>query len=87
MVDGKNVLQFAIQVLNAMNAEKSVGLTFRVTPKTKRLLVAAAEHEQRSLTNMFEVLVAEFCQRAGIVEAEAKDAPKRAASSGKKVHE
>lgn len=70
-----------------MNAEKSVGLTFRVTPKTKRLLVAAAEHERRSLTNMFEVLVAEFCQRSGIVEAEATDAPKRAASSGKKVHE
>ncbi|BAL95137.1 hypothetical protein RGE_17960 [Rubrivivax gelatinosus IL144] len=35
-----------------MNAEKSVGLTFRVTPKTKRLLVAAAEYEKRTLTNI-----------------------------------
>lgn len=81
------MLQFAIHVPDAMNAEKSVGLTFRVTPRTKRLLVAAAEREQRSLTNMFEVLVAEFCQRAGIVEVETKSTPMRATRSGKKLHE
>lgn len=50
-----------------MEAEKTVGLTFRVTPKMKRMLEAAAEHERRSLTNMFEVLVEDYCQRNGIV--------------------
>ena len=44
-----------------MNAEKTVGMSFRVTPRTKRLLEAAAEHERRSLTNMLEILVEEFC--------------------------
>lgn len=49
-----------------MGAEKTVGMAFRVTPETKRLLVAAAEQEHRTLTNMFEVLVEEFCARTGI---------------------
>ena len=51
-----------------MDAEKTVGLTFRVTPRMKRMLEAAARYERRSLTNMFEVLVDEYCQRKGIVE-------------------
>jgi hypothetical protein len=51
-----------------MHTEKTVALAFRVTPETKRLLVAAAEHEHRTLTNMFEVLVEEFCVRTGIGE-------------------
>lgn len=51
-----------------MQAEKTVGMSFRVTPKTKRLLAAAAEHERRSLTNMLEVLVEDFCIRNGINE-------------------
>ena len=67
-----------------MDAEKSVGLTFRVTPETKRLLAAAAERERRSLTNMFEVLVSDFCKRAGISD-DKTSASKRAASSGKKI--
>lgn len=49
-----------------MDAEKTVGISFRVTPKTKRLLSAAAEHERRSLTNMVEVLVEDFCKRHNI---------------------
>lgn len=77
-------MHFAIHAYGAMDAEKSVGLTFRVTPKTKRLLVAAAEHERRSLTNMFEVLVADFCERTGIAD-DKTSTPKRAASSGKKT--
>lgn len=51
-----------------MDAEKTVGMSFRVTPRTKRLLAAAAEHERRSLTNMLEVLVEEFCVRNKINE-------------------
>ena len=51
-----------------MQAEKTIGMSFRVTPRTKRLLAAAAEHEKRSLTNMLEVLVEDFCVRNGINE-------------------
>jgi hypothetical protein len=51
-----------------MEAEKTVGMSFRVTPRTKRLLAAAADHERRSLTNMLEVLVEDFCSRNGLGE-------------------
>ncbi|WP_315126376.1 hypothetical protein [Comamonas antarctica] len=51
-----------------MDAEKTVGMSFRVTPRTKRLLAAAADHERRSLTNMLEVLVEDFCSRNGLGE-------------------
>ena len=51
-----------------MDAEKTVGVSFRVTPRTKFLLTAAAAVERRSLTNMLEVLVEEFCARNGISE-------------------
>ncbi|WP_094778299.1 hypothetical protein [Paraburkholderia ribeironis] len=49
-----------------MGPEKNIGLTFRVTPRTKRMLEAAATHERRSLTNMFEILVEDYCRRQGI---------------------
>ncbi|CAN7598195.1 hypothetical protein LJR161_004401 [Variovorax paradoxus] len=52
----------------AMEAEKTVGLTFRVTPRMKRMLEAAANYERRSLTNMFEVLVDEYCRHNGLLE-------------------
>lgn len=55
-----------LQYIGVMHAEKTIGLSFRVTPKTKRLLEAAAQHERRSLTNMFEVLVEDFCARNAI---------------------
>lgn len=51
-----------------MHAEKTVGMSFRVSPMTKRLLVAASEHERRSLTNMLEVLVEDYCSRNGILK-------------------
>lgn len=49
-----------------MRSEKSVGLSFRVTPQFKTLLETAAKQEKRSLTNMLEVVVADYCQRKGI---------------------
>lgn len=49
-----------------MEAEKTVGLSFRVTPAMKRKLEAAAAQERRSLTNMFEVLVDDYCRIHGI---------------------
>ena len=68
-----------------MEAEKTVGISFRVKPKTKRLLSAAAEHERRSLTNMLEVLVEEFCQRNNI-EAHNEQQPHRGAKRRSAAH-
>ncbi len=45
-----------------MQAEKTVGMSFRITPEMKRLLVAAAARENRSLTNMLEFLVRDYCR-------------------------
>jgi hypothetical protein len=56
-------------ILTFMSSEKSVGVSFRVTPKFKSLLEAAARREQRSLTNMLEVLLYEYCKHHGIDEA------------------
>jgi hypothetical protein len=59
-----------------MSSEKSVGVSFRVTPKFKSLLKAAATREQRSLTNMLEILLYDYCKRQGIDEvAVMSDAP------------
>ncbi|MCC8613063.1 hypothetical protein [Xanthomonas euvesicatoria] len=44
------------------NNIKSSNLNLRVTPSFKRALKAAADHEQRSMVNMLEVLVASYCE-------------------------
>lgn len=40
---------------------KSDTLNLRVSPSFKLALKAAADHEQRSMVNMLEVLVATYC--------------------------
>ena len=45
---------------------KSDTLNLRVSPTFKLALKAAADHEQRSMVNMLEVLVAGFCDAKGI---------------------
>ena len=40
---------------------KSDTLNLRVSPSFKLALKAAADHEQRSMVNMLEVLVANYC--------------------------
>lgn len=49
-----------------MADEKSVAVSFRVTPKFKRLLDAAASSANRSKTNMLETLLFEYCRANGI---------------------
>ncbi|MCW5640971.1 MAG: hypothetical protein KIT63_02600 [Rhodoferax sp.] len=66
-----------------MDTEKTVGLSFRVTPRLKHLLEAAAERERRSLTNTLEVLVEDYCERYGLGGKPA-DSPKKVGSKGKK---
>jgi len=45
---------------------KSDTLNLRVSPRFKLALKAAADHEQRSMVNMLEVLVAGFCESKNI---------------------
>ncbi|MGD7281902.1 hypothetical protein ACQCRI_14435 [Ralstonia pseudosolanacearum] len=45
---------------------KSHTLNLRVSPSFKVALKAAADHEQRSMVNMLEVLVADYCDAKGI---------------------
>jgi hypothetical protein len=45
---------------------KSETVNHRVSPSFKLALKAVADHEQRSMVNMLEVLVAGFCESKGI---------------------
>ena len=55
-----------------MTAEKTVSMSFRVSPKFKALLEIAAGRENRSLTNMLESLVFEHCEQHGLSASPAK---------------
>lgn len=46
-----------------MNKNKTETLNLRVEPRIKDALRAAAEQEHRSLANMVEVMVMDFCTR------------------------
>ncbi len=46
---------------------KSDTLNLRVSPSFKLALKAAADHEQRSMVNMLEVLVANYCEQHRIL--------------------
>jgi hypothetical protein len=48
-----------------MSSEKSVPVNFRVSPYVKANLVAEAAAENRSLTNMREMLIISHCERTG----------------------
>jgi uncharacterized protein (DUF1778 family) len=45
---------------------KTEVLTFRVTAEVRRLVQRAAERERRSLTNMVEQMVYDWCARNGV---------------------
>lgn len=55
-----------------MTAEKSVSVSFRVSPKFKALLEVAAVRENRSRTNMLETLVFAHCEKHGLSVPPAK---------------
>lgn len=44
-------------------------MSFRVSPRFKALLEAAAARENRSLTNMLETLLYDHCRQQGVKEA------------------
>lgn len=45
---------------------KSETLNLRVSPTFKQILKQIADREQRSMVNMLEVLVSDYCDRKGI---------------------
>jgi uncharacterized protein (DUF1778 family) len=49
-----------------MTAEKTISMSFRVSPKFKALLELASARENRSLTNMLETLVFAHCAQHGL---------------------
>lgn len=50
----------------AREQTKTATLTLRVPPEVKGLLAAAAKADRRSLANMLEVMVIDYCDRHGI---------------------
>jgi hypothetical protein len=54
---------------------KSETLNLRVSPTFKQVLKEAADHEQRSMVNMLEVLLGDYCDRKGIVPTDQKPTP------------
>ncbi|MFA7096684.1 MAG: hypothetical protein WC383_09430 [Gammaproteobacteria bacterium] len=49
-----------------MAITKSATLTFRIEPALKETLRIAANREHRSVANMVEVLIMEYCEKNGI---------------------
>ena len=45
---------------------KSTTLTVRVHPQVKEGLRAVAEQERRSLANMIEIMIRDYCTRNGV---------------------
>lgn len=49
-----------------MATSKTATLTFRIDPGLKEALRAAAGLEHRSIANMVEVLIRDYCEQRGI---------------------
>lgn len=49
---------------------KTATLSFRIEPGLKEALRSVAEQEHRSIANMVEVMVRDYCGRVGVVIAE-----------------
>ena len=63
-----------------MATTKTATLTFRIDPDLKEALRTAAQQEHRSIANMVEVLIRDYCGRNGILVEE----PTSKAGAGKR---
>ncbi len=72
------VLYTNMDVLPGMAAERNIAVSFRVSPRFKRLLEAAASRENRSQTNMLETLLFSYCELHGIDVAPPPEKKKQA---------
>lgn len=55
---------------------KSTNLNLRIAPEVREALRLAAGHEHRSISNMVEYLIRQYCQKTGISIAELKETVK-----------
>jgi hypothetical protein len=55
--------------------QKTETLNLRVSPQFKASLQAAAKRERRSMANMVEFLVIEYCRQHGLAEPELRPEP------------
>ena len=53
-----------------MATTKTTTLTFRIEPGLKEAVRTAAEQEHRSIANMIEIMIRDYCGMAGIAIAE-----------------
>lgn len=49
-----------------MASAKTSTLTFRIEPALKEAVCTAAGNEHRSIANMIEVMIRDYCGRAGV---------------------
>jgi hypothetical protein len=49
-----------------MATSKTTTLTFRIEPGLKEAVRAAAEREHRSIANMIEMMIRDYCARQGL---------------------
>jgi len=68
----------------AMPAEKTIAVSFRVSPRFKHLLETAATRERRSQTNMLETMLFDFCEQHGIKLPEQQEPIARSSKGGTK---
>ena len=50
-----------------MATTKTTTLTFRIEPGLKEAVRTAAELEHRSIANMIEIMIRDYCGRVGVV--------------------
>ncbi|MDP2366853.1 hypothetical protein [Rhodoferax sp.] len=53
-----------------MATTKTTTLTFRIEPGLKEAVRTAAELEHRSIANMIEIMIRDYCRRVGVEIAE-----------------
>jgi hypothetical protein len=61
-----------------MAALKTETITVRIEPAVKAGLKAVAEQERRSLANMIEVIMRDYCERSGVGISEPSTANSKA---------
>ena len=58
--------QYKRRIELAMATAKTTTLTFRIEPNLKEALRTAADGEHRSIANMVEVMIRDYCGRVGV---------------------
>lgn len=58
------------QMGRLMTERKTEAINLRMAPGVKELLRRAAQHEHRTLSNMLEVLILDYCRVKNLMEAE-----------------